>query len=399
MPEYAISSTSDIKRIDFFIETSVSMKGYVNANEVGNYNLKDVVPLTITELNRAYNDSVQIYTVDDRPRKYPKGDDEFSRDLRSGNILGGKSSQLQNIFSAIIDSIQPNSVSFLVTDCIVDLGKDLDIYTESSTVTNKIYKHLTRKDNISAAVFQYESDFNGDHYYDMKNTGGQNVKKHPYYQQVLRKRPFYVWVFGTKQNLREILSKNVIEAYKNAYFFNISMHDIGFKLLKNPKKGKVAVNQDRNSIMIKEATQKRPAVFILGFNLNNVPKYFHKQFMEMSNYQLSPKHSNDISEIKVLTDFSEEKKVDNNTISANQLTHFIQVKFNHIDPEMNQINIRLFQESSDWFDTVHIDSDFEMEAEALEGKTFAFKCITDAFVRYSKDKKELLNVQITKTEK
>ena len=33
-----------IEKINIFLETSVSMKGYVNANNPGNYVLKDVLP-------------------------------------------------------------------------------------------------------------------------------------------------------------------------------------------------------------------------------------------------------------------------------------------------------------------------------------------------------------------
>ncbi|QHI37245.1 hypothetical protein IMCC3317_26230 [Kordia antarctica] len=398
MPPNSEEGKARITNIDFFIETSVSMKGYVNANESGNYSLKEVTPFLITDLNTKYNNSVQIYTITDSPEKYPKSNDEFVQDLRSGQILGGKSSQLQHVFGSIIDSVQPNSVSILVTDCIVDLGK-INTRTESSLVTQKIYKHLTRKKNFGAAVFQYESDFNGDHYYDMKNTGGKNIKKHPYYNTVLHKRPFYVWVFGEKEAVKEVLSNNIFGTYTNSYFFNLPIHEVSFKILENPKQGKVAINQEKETVLIREASEKRPAIFTLGFNLNEVPKYYHEQFEDLNNFQITPKYIKGIASLKIITDLSNEKKVDNSTISKHKLSHFIQVQFSNVDKDINQINIQLTQDAAKWFDTVHLDEDFKITAQELEGKTFAFKCITDAFERYSKDKKELLNVQLTKINK
>lgn len=399
----SISSNSEnskarITNIDFFLETSVSMKGYVNANALGNYSLKEVVPFLITDLNTKYNNAVQIYTVTDQPKKYPKSNDEFVQDLRSGDILGGKSSELQNVFGSIIDSVQPNSVSILVTDCIVDLGKK-NTYTESSLVTQKIYKHLTKKENFGVALFQYESDFNGDFYFDRNNTGGKSIKNRPYYKTILRKRPFYVWVFGEKEVVKEVLSNNIFGTYSNSHFFNLPIQNVSVKLLENPKQGKVAINQEKETILIREASEKRPVIFTLGFNLNNIPTYYHEQFKDANNFQITPKYINDITSLKITTDLSNQKKVDNSTISQHNLSHFLQVQFSDVDVEVDKINIQLTQDASKWFEAVHIDEDFGISAEELEGKTFALKCITDAFKRYTKEKKELLNIQLTKINK
>ena len=163
-----------------------------------------------------------------------------------------------------------------------------------------------------------------------------------------------------------------------------------------PKQGKVAINQEKEMILIREASEERPVKFTLGFNLSNIPTYYHKQFRDANNFQITPKYVNDITELKITSDLSSQKKVDNNTISQHNLSHFLQVEFSDVDVEVDKINILLTQDASKWFEAAHIDEDFNISAEELEGKTFALKCITDAFKRYSKDKTELLNVQLTK---
>ncbi|MGB0949918.1 MAG: hypothetical protein ACPGU0_07430, partial [Marinirhabdus sp.] len=46
--------TLHVQQINLYLETSASMRGYVNANVAGSYPLKDVVPFMVTDLNNAF---------------------------------------------------------------------------------------------------------------------------------------------------------------------------------------------------------------------------------------------------------------------------------------------------------------------------------------------------------
>ncbi|MHA7056772.1 hypothetical protein ACWGOQ_0006100 [Aquimarina sp. M1] len=386
-----------VERVDFFMETSASMKGYVNSQTAGNYPLKEVVPFLITDLNKMYSDSLQLYTVTNRPNRYKGSIQKFENQLGSGTILGGRSSKLQHVFSHVIDAVTENSVSILVSDCIPDLGSD-DTKANSSKITTKIYQHLIKKENIGVAVFQYLSDFNGTYYYDRLNTGSRNQRNRPYYDTVLKNRPFYIWIFGNKQAVKELVTKDIFDNYHQSHFYNIPMQDITYELLDAPKKGKISINTENNVVRIKEVTEKRPVQFTIGINLHHQATGIRKQFMNPNNYTIEPEYLKETTSIKVIDKSMLSKKgVSKNTIQEKKLTHFLQPTFHDLDRITEKISITLYNKTPQWIQQTNLADDLEITADSLAYKTFAFKTITKAFERAFKSKNDTLaNFKFTK---
>lgn len=385
-----IQETSTLERINFFLEASVSMKGYVNSNAVGHYPLKEVISFLITDLDKIYSDITQIYTVTNNPRKYTQGKERFEDQLSKGIILGGKSSKLQNVFGHVIDAVTENSVSILVSDCIPDLGRD-DTKANSSKITTKIYQHLIQKEDLGVVVFQYFSDFNGTYYYDRLNTGSRNSRKRPYYDRILKYRPFYIWIFGNKHIVKELVTRDIFGKYAQSHSYNIPMNNAAFHLLKNPRKGKIAINIENNLLRIKEISQNRPVQFTMGINLHKQLRGFHKQFMDSNNYTVEPGFLKETIVLKIKNrSILSEKNVDKPTIEHEKLSHFLQPIFHDLDPNTEKIKITLFNKNPLWIKQTSLDDDLGIAADSLTYKTFAFNTITKAFDRAFKSQNDTL---------
>ena len=390
----------EIEKINIFLETSVSMKGYVNANKPGDYVLKDVLPYLIIDLDNNYKDLTTLYTVTDKPKKVNENRQKFLQQLRSGDIFGGGSSPFQDVFAAVIDSVGDASISIMISDCISDLGK-VNTMSEGSKVSQAIYTHLSKKEDIGVAVFQYNSDFNGAYYYDRENTGGRNQSARPYNNTILKNRPFYIWVLGNKNLVNQLLEKDMFKGYVQSHFFNLPLDDINAHVLANPKKGKVSINEEKQTVMIQEASPKRPVEFVIGVDLKNKPKYYSTLFSDPGHFKIEPDFLKD--EIKLetmdLASILSGKNVNKSFIDENALSNFLRINMIDIDPNLDGFSISLPSIGASWFDTVHLDDDLGLPSEELEGKTFAFKYITDGFDRYFKDEGPLLKFNFLKTQK
>ncbi|MGB3152075.1 MAG: hypothetical protein WBB27_15575, partial [Maribacter sp.] len=361
-----------LEKIDFFLETSVSMKGYVNVNKPGDYPLQEIVSYLIADLDKKYDDITTIYTVSDSPRKYFQTKEHFNEQLRKGNLLQGRSSKLQNIFGPIIDSLHSNAVSILVSDCILDLG-DNNAMTAGSLVTTKIYGHLINKPDAAVAVFKYLSNFNGTYYYDRNNTGSQNQRARPYYNTILKNRPFYIWVLGDKPLIEELLSQKLFENYDKAYAYNISMDGVPFSILGKPQSGRISTDPKNSSVIIHEVKQKLPAQFTIGVNFEKHPSIYENLFMNVENYKISPSHLKETITLKT------KNKSELEGSEGLGFTHFLQPTLFDMDATTTEISFSLKNPPSTWFKETHLTDDYQVTAETLEHKTFAFNFITDAF--------------------
>ncbi|WP_299243784.1 hypothetical protein [uncultured Aquimarina sp.] len=393
-----IKGKRTVERVDFFMETSASMKGYVNSQVAGNYPLKEIIPFLITDLNTMYPDSVQLYTVTDRPNKYIRSTQQFEDQLSKGTILGGRSSKLQHVFGHAIDAITENSVSILISDCIPDLGNN-NTKANSSKITTKIYKHLIKKENFGVAVFQYLSDFNGTYYYDRLNTGSRNQRNRPYYDLILKNRPFYIWVFGNQHSVKELISKDIFDNYQQSHFYNILMNDIAYELLETPKKGKVSINSENNLLRIKEVSEKRPVQFTIGINLDHQPKGVQEQFINPNNYTIEPEFLQETTSLDIVDKSIFSKKgTPKSLVGLQQFTHFLQPTFHDLDRETENISITLYNKTPSWITQANLTDDLEINVDDLEFKTFGFNTITKAFDRAFKGKNDTL-IHFTFTKK
>ncbi len=394
-----VVDTVDIKEIKLYLETSASMRGYVNSNVAGAYPLKDLVPLMVTDLDTHFDLKTQLITISDRQRKFPYSKDKFFEKLRSGRIFSSTSSKLQNIFSDVISETSIGTVSILISDCIPDLGK-INTITEGSKITNHIYRTIAGNKNLGATVFQYQSDFNGTFYYDSKNTGGRRSSGRPFYKKTLNNRPFYVWVFGEQTAVAKLLATNIIKDYDAAHAYNVSLNNTESGLLKHPKSGKISINPEKGTLLIKEIDFKRPALFTVGLNGSSLSKLHQEQLLDTTNYTVTPAYIQEFIqfEIKQKEALLSEDIKDKSKIQNSSYTHFLQSTLVDFDLDTQEFSINIFSKEPSWIQNTSLVDDLGVTAAVLEGKTFGFRFITDAFAKAYPSKDPQLKFTLTKQE-
>ena len=194
---------------------------------------------------------------------------------------------------------------------------------------------------------------------------------------------------GDKNLVSKLLEKDLFRDYNQSHFYNLPLTDVHAQLLMNPKKGKVSINSDKQTVMIKEASAKRPAEFVIGVSLKNKPKYYSTLFTDPSNFIIKPDYlSKEMTLTSTDLSILNEKNVDKSLIESKQLSSFLKVSTSWIDEDMDTFSISLKSVGAKWIETVHLNDDFNLPAKSLEGKTFAFKYITDGFDRYYKEEGE-----------
>lgn len=362
--------SSSLKTIRVYLETSVSMKGYVNSSEAGDFKLKEVIPFLISDLDEKITD-VEMFTITDEPKRYTKTKSQFFESLRDGSLLGGKSSQLHRIFKQLIDSTGKNEVSILVSDCILDIGSRYNI-TERGKMTYEIYNALNGKEGMAAVTFLYYSDFNGDHYYTRENA-------QPFAGQTMKKRPFFIWLLGDKNGIEEILEKNIVRDYEASYSYGISNVDMSPVILPYPKKGKIIINEEKGNIRVNEP----PISFTIGINANKIPDFYLKQSLIEQSLTIDKPFlgaSFEFKDVKMIQQVSKYEEIAN-LISHFHLTHFITVALKKMPEKGESFSVLLPKPSANWITMTSKNDDKDVEIESLEGKTFSFKYITDAFER------------------
>ena len=365
--------STPIKSIKIYLETSISMKGYVNADVAGDYQLPLIVPTLITDCDVKF-DTTYLFTICDRPRTYTNTRNEFRDALISGNIFTGSSSILDNIFIQIIDSTQKNEVSMLISDCILDLGSGQTMASRSY-ITTDLYDVLSKHKHISAAVFQYYSDFNGDWYYDRNNY------PKPFVSEIMQNRPFYIWIFGSSSSIKQIFEKNTFKNYKNIYTYGINYKEITCKLLKYPKDGRISITDNEN-IKIIEVSDELPVTFTIGLDLSLFPEYCKEQNYLSNNLEIDSDFFApnievfDIEDIKKTLSKREFEDI-RPVISQFGLTRFVKLTFDNMPDSVFKLILQ--KKEPKWINNAEIDDDLCKSIEELEKKTFSFTYLTNAF--------------------
>ena len=384
-PQEQTATADSIRYVKIFLETSLSMKGYVNRRNVtdSGYVIQTVVPILITDCRENLCQS-ELWTISNAPEEYHQSENEFIRNLRSGELMQRGNTQIHLIFQHVIELNRPNELSFLISDCIPDLGEGHTM-SELNLITTTIYDVLRRNQDISAAVFQYYSEFNGDWYYDSRGWArpfnGMNITMH--------ERPLYIWIFGKSELIDEALNQELLSEtkvdFQNCYFYRDNFYlGIPFSILSYPRNGKIAIFESSDEITIVKISQKIPVSFTIGLNLNNVPGFINKTEFLSENLKFDKDHLNTGNEIKVYDLNSIKSHPDFSKIAASinsqSLTHFINVTLRNFDLK-NNVEFSLVLENNEpaWIEDAHIHNDLNVSAENLEGKTFASKYISEGF--------------------
>lgn len=383
--------------VKIYLETSLSMKGYADSDMPGDYTFKKVIPFLITDIDNRVGES-QLFTVADAPKLYTRSKEEFYKSLRNGKLFKNRSSKLHHIFNIVIDSLKPQEAAIIISDCILDLGNADMNFTERGMIVHSIYNRLTQS-KIAAAVFQYYSDFNGAYYYDRQNTGGRSASARPFYGKVMEKRPFYVWVLGDANVIKKMLREGVLQDYEHAELFGLDFNDdVRVQLLSHPRQGKVIVTPEKSRFVVIENSQSRPAQISLGLDLSALPANLRTPSSLHSHFHLHQSHIE--SEIEVVnkedTDVQKEYAEVRPVMSREELTHLLSLSFTNLSETTGDFQLQLQKPEANWTQKAHLEDDVEATITSLEGKTYAFQSLMEAFYKAYRESPPLLTIDFKK---
>lgn len=358
-----------LKEINFFLETSASMGGYLK----GGTEFKDIVSEVVTKANQIK--PVTVWTIAGKPEAYSGDVNTFVTSLATTPLATGRSSELHNIVKQAGDKAKGNAISVLVSDCILsfpdaDIKKNPEINRNdaSSVLKNAIYDEFAslNKQGIGVTVYAYRSGFNGTYY------TYQNQK------QALsgESRPFYVWVIG-KQNLladfnaqlQDLLSTKPAQRLDFGAGGGLKKYDLLFSV---NKKGDWRAERG-NVTEIKAGKKTDPAEFAIAVNLGGLPAYAQAESYLKQNLNIKADNATlKLVSVKRRENLGATQRISDREMQLlNANTHVLTFKIESQFAEEASVNVKLPVRFDTWYtDWSTMD---DRSADGRRNKTFAFE--------------------------
>lgn len=199
--------------VNFYVENTGSMNGYMCAGS----EFKDVIHYYASELENVskkenlffinsqiipFNGNIDTYTHGMTPSKF--------------NRYGGNctSSDIANMFDAMLAKADKNTVSVFVSDCILGVPYGSTKYylnNNKDNVKKMFVKYLKKQKNLGVEIFCMDSHFDGTYYQYGKQPRIINMK-----------RPYYMWVVGPQEIIGKLNKQVNPEEFPHAYKYNVS---------------------------------------------------------------------------------------------------------------------------------------------------------------------------------
>lgn len=209
-----VKETSDLPiTVNFYVENTGSMNGYMCAGSEFKDNVHDFASklnLNVQKENLFFINSQII------PFKGTTNDYTLNMTPTTFNKFGGNgsSSDLDKMFSLILQQAGPNTVSVFVSDCIlgVPYGQTKDYLSIARTNMEAVFSaYLKRHSDLGVEIFCMESIFAGTYY-----QYGKSPRK------ISQKRPYYMWVVGPQKAIGMLNKKIRPSDFPHPYKYMVS---------------------------------------------------------------------------------------------------------------------------------------------------------------------------------
>lgn len=384
------NGTQETFNINVYLENSASMDGYVKGVtefETAIYNLLGDFKISglCDSLNLNYINKTIPYQ---KQNALPADIQDFIEKLEPSvfKLRGGDRSvsDLKNILSTVLKTVNNKNAAVLISDFVFSPGKNANAqdYLNNQGVGIKIdFAEKLEEFDLSAVVIQLQSNFDG-LYYD-KTDKPLSFKG---------KRPYYVWIFGSTQQISTILNKKVLDNIKGGYSNRLVLQSIkgisepNYKILYSPKIGSFSAKELNAKIISDASTSKdNQTKGLFGFNVavdlsNSLQDANY--FLDTSNYILS----NTKYQLKV------ETITDKNDASLSGFTHLLKLQTGELREEV--LKIEIVGKTPSWvFNSTSIDDSNILNDKNEQLKTFGLQYliegISDAF--YPKSNSNAIN--------
>lgn len=385
-------STQGTFNINVYLENSASMDGYVKdvtEFETAIYNLLGDFKISglCDSLNLNYINRITIPYQ--KQNALPADIQDFIEKLEPSVFKqrgGDRSvSDLKNILSTVLKTVNDKNAAVLISDFVFSPGKNANAqdYLNNQGVGIKIdFAEKINVFDLSAVVIQLQSNFDG-LYYD--KTDKPLLFK--------GKRPYYVWIFGSTQQISSILNKKVLDNIKGGYSNRLILQSIkgisepNYKILYSPKIGSFSAKQ-LNAKIISDASASKDNQNkgLFGFNVavdfsNSLQDANY--FLDTTNYILS----NTKYQLKV------ETITDKNDASLSGFTHLLKLQTSELREDV--LKIEIVGKTPSWvFNSTSKDDSNILNDKNEQQKTFGLQYliegISDAF--YPKSNSNAINL-------
>lgn len=366
-----------ITNINFFLETSASMEGYLR----GNSDLAKVIPNFLVDIeNRVKfkNKPLHINYISDSIARYAKSTRDFIHDISTTKVATGKSSQMHRVFEAVTAATDSNDISILVSDCILsyadeDIKKNKEINVQKADgelkafVKDAFLKMKAR--NVCATVYGFSSKFFGT-YYTYQN--GKIALDGTI-------RPYYIWVIGNKELVQQF-NKQLAEitAFTPELAISFGMFEKPIDnytlLFKTGHEGDWAY--DNNHLKDVETSKKKPVKFSIAVDFSALPPYakdlaYLKTNLKLVNNDLEAK----ITDIKKASDIDMGKAAPKEKAPLQDASHVISIEISELYQSKGTVSLQLPLQYDLGYKNWSVMDDKNITA--IGKKTFAFEHLVD----------------------
>jgi len=369
-----------------FIENSDSMDGYIR----GSNDFKDSITNLVVRL-KTVTGKIEFNFINSEIIPVKKQLEGFIKEISlNGNSSYVKfksstfGSDLNSIFNKVLNNLDSNDISIFITDGIYSIQESNNIQTElfnSQNLTMNSFIEAIQSKSISTIVLQYEANFDGN-YFDMKH----------FPHQVKTKKPFYIFIFGDKEQLGNIWREKAEDLKKNAklknyLFFNKEQSaPIPIILLSNyKKKGSKKIN-DRLKGTLGNIKTNESGIFGFSFITDySLFKGIENITENKINYKINPSCEIEIEK------FEESLLDSNEKIFLKKFqsvpTHIIAVECDKKIEKEDKITISLMKKNSNWVKDSNLNNDLSY-SNWVEFKTFGIESlisgISEAYEEFSR---------------
>lgn len=205
-------ATPNIKNVDVYMDFSGSMRGYVDfSTPEGKATMIPIVCKAMTKLD-------DLYGIESRARCENKSYNQKGCEdaLSNRKIFNEHVTLLDKMIEKSCDNLSDSSIAIIVSDMILSYGRS-KLIQEKDTFYNqhhlqglgsKIFNQATKlkQKSMHIVILQFLSDYNGKWYCNFTENLQQPIQCR---NEILRNRPFYVMIIGSKANVIDIMEKNV----------------------------------------------------------------------------------------------------------------------------------------------------------------------------------------------
>lgn len=376
-----IPMNATIEKINFFMEVSGSMAGYMK----GSTDFVKTIPNLLVGIEQKVDSGrlkLHNYYIADSILPFQGSTEEFIYTISTKQPAVEKSSEMHRIFQMIANKTDSNDISMFVSDCILsysdkDIKANKEINKEKAEgglkpFITSAFNKLKNKNDMCASVYGFNSDFDGI-YYTYQN-GKIPVKK----GELLR--PYYLWVIGNKQLLKGFNAQLYkLESFKPAtiamdfgiFDEPVTGYNVFFRYMKNGEWD--LEGGELNNAKISKA---KPATVAISVDLSSLPAYAKDTSYLVKNLKLN-KETADFKIVKILLP----ENIDKGELKKNELdalakgSHIFIIEIDDIYKPRASLNFSLPLKYDTSYRKISIIDD--RNKSDISGKTFGFEYLVD----------------------